>query len=117
MYKRQNIDQPVPPASGPRGAESPQGPSSLPRADRDAADMTRVKVDFGIKYIVKNLRDPAITDAQKGSLILGLHEKFWHAPAARLIQLLERAGCPKAALELAIVCSQAVQALHAICTR
>ena len=52
------IDQDDTPASVPSGAEPPHGTSSLPRVDRDALEMTRVKVDYDLKGIVKKLRDP-----------------------------------------------------------
>ena len=66
--------------------------------------MTRIKVDCDLKNLVQKLSDPALPDAQKGSLILGLHEKFWHAPAHRIMQLLERAGVPKETLALVPLC-------------
>ena len=59
------IDQDDIPASVPSGAEPPQG--SLPRVDQDAATMTRAKVDYDLKDLVKKLSDPALPEAQKGS--------------------------------------------------
>ena len=80
--------------------------------------MTRVKVDYDLKDLVKKLSDPTLAKSHQESLILGLHEKFWHAPPARLMQLLERAGLPKDAIALVpqVVpkkCKRCMQFTHA----
>ena len=80
--------------------------------------MTRQKVDYDLKDLIKKLSDPSLARARQEALILGLHEKFWHAPASRLGQLLERAGLLKFVLELVPLvipkkCRRCMQFQHA----
>jgi len=98
------------------GAEPPQ--ASLPRVDPEASEMTRQKVDYDLKDLIKKLSDPTLARARQEALILGLHEKFWYAPPSRLCIMLERAGLPKFALELVPLvvprkCRRCMQFVHA----
>lgn len=86
----------------PGAAESAQG--GLLGVDADAATKSREKVDCDLKDQTKKLGDPLLAQARKEVFILGPHEKLWHAPAPRLIQLPERAGLPKCASELVPLC-------------
>ena len=46
------------------------------------------------------LKDPKPPKERKKTLLLGLHEKCWHATADRLHAMLEKAGMPKEVLAL-----------------
>ena len=49
--------------------------------------------------MAKLVRDLAAADkTEQDRLIAGLHQKMWHAPAGRLLPLLQAAGCPTSVL-------------------
>ena len=49
--------------------------------------------------MAKLVRDIAAADtAEQNRLVAGLHQKMWHAPAGRLLPLLQAAGCPTSVL-------------------
>ena len=74
----------------------PQQPSAPGTDLSPAIDLKLIKrptATFRMKDIVDALIKAS--DKDRPSLILGLHERMWHAPEARLHPLLEAAGCPR----------------------
>ena len=70
MSNRDGAETPGEPASD---AEPSQ--ASLPRVDKDAAIMTRSKVDFDLKDLVKKLSDLKLPKEENDARLLGMHEK------------------------------------------
>ena len=87
----------------PTGAPSPATPPVVtPGTDlAPAVDKRLVKQKtplFNMRQIVEQLAAATAADVPK--LLLALHWRFWHAPEARLLGLLQAAGCPISVLKL-----------------
>ena len=79
----------------PRGAADIVPAQVLPQV-RVPTDLTP---NFDLKHILTRLKTMTDeTDILR--TIRGIHERFWHAPPSRLLQLLEPAGIPKLVLDL-----------------
>ena len=70
-----------------------------PRIDPEAMKLTRQHVSYELDNLVSTLNCPEKPEKDNDAFLLGLHEKFWHAFAPSLAQLLERAGVARARLE------------------
>ena len=96
------------------GASAPRGP----RLDKEALQLTREKASHNLRDLVRRLRDPKTSLEEKTSLLLGMREKFWHAPAPRMIDMLERVGVAKDILDIVTSviprkCKRCMQCAHA----
>ena len=67
----------------------------------EAANARAIKPLYSVRRVLQKLPSIAASDpTQAKRLLLGLHEKMWHATAADFTSLLQRAGMPQAVLDL-----------------
>ena len=79
--------------------ENPEARSAETLGESGVVD-TSVETTTGVnlKEVARKLSEADKTTREK--LILQIHNKFWHAPPSRLVELLRAAGCKKDVLDL-----------------
>ena len=82
--------------------------------DTEVAQLRTIKPLYSVKRVLQRLPEAIKKEpATARRLLLGLHEKLWHAPAADFANLLLRAGTPAEVVEAA----SSVVAQCSICRR
>ena len=63
---------------------------------------TYIEPSFNWRKMKKRLEDPKVSKEEKLAILLGLHYKFWHAPAPELERMLSAGGYSKETIKLIV---------------
>ena len=79
---------------------------SISSTDSDADDPRLVEVptyiepSFDLSKLRQRLLDPKTVQREKMAMLLGLHIKFWHAPASDMVRFLRKGGYDSDTLQM-----------------
>ena len=65
-----------------------EGGATVPEPEKVLVPPAFIEPSFNLRSILKRLRNSTVSDAEKQRDLLGVHIKFWHAPASDMMRFL-----------------------------